>query len=49
MVRSHGRAGEGGKAPRRMKKPLAAPLFLILPAVVLYVIFFIWPAAIGLF
>lgn len=35
--------------PNRLKKQIAAPLILIAPAVVLYAIFFIWPAAIGFF
>ena len=39
----------GKKKTNRMRKPIAAPFILIVPAMILYAIFFIWPAAIGLF
>lgn len=37
------------KNPNRMKKHIATPLVLLVPAAVLYIVFFIWPAVIGLF
>ena len=37
------------KKTSKLKKPIAAPFILIVPAIILYAIFFIWPAAIGLY
>lgn len=41
--------GNKTSARGKMKKPIAAPLFFILPAVILFALFFLWPAAIGIF
>ncbi|BDR52184.1 sugar ABC transporter permease [Bombiscardovia nodaiensis] len=46
---SSGSQGRGSIPKGKMKKHIAAPMTLIFPAVVLYLIFFIWPAAIGLY
>lgn len=44
-----GLSRHGKKRLGKLKKPIAAPFILIIPAMVLYAIFFIWPAAIGLY
>lgn len=41
-------AGARPAVRRRARRPLAAPLIFILPAVVLFGLFFVWPGALGI-
>lgn len=43
------RKADGTPHENALKKPIVAPAVLLIPAAVLFCIFFVWPAAIGLF